>query len=72
LNSETIDTNIVIFDVRAERGTAEHLVGCLREQGVLVVASGPSTIRAVTHLDVTAADVDRALEILASVVTGLS
>ena len=66
LDSEAIDTNIVIFHVQPQRGTAENLVRRLREQGVLVVASGPLTIRAVTHLDVAAADVNRALEILAS------
>ena len=30
-------------------------------------ATGPATIRAVTHLDVTADDVDRAIDILADV-----
>jgi len=72
LESETIDTNIVVFHVQSQRGSAANLVRCLREQGVLVLASGPSTIRAVTHLDVTTVDVDRALEILASAVAGLS
>jgi len=71
LESETIDTNIVVFHVHSQRGSAANLVRCLREQGVLVLASGPSTIRAVTHLDVTTVDVDRALEILAGAVAGL-
>jgi threonine aldolase len=68
LNCETIDTNIVIFYVEPRRGSAEDLVRRLREQGVLLLASAPSTIRAVTHLDVTAADIDRLLEILADTV----
>jgi len=37
-----------------------------------MLASGPSTIRAVTHLDVTRANVDQALEILTSAVAGIS
>jgi threonine aldolase len=37
----------------------------LAKAGVLVIAFGPTTVRAVTHLDVTATDIDRALEILA-------
>lgn len=72
LEGDTIDTNIVVFHVQPQRGSALDLVGCLRERGVLMLASGPSTIRAVTHLDVTAADVDRAVEILSRTVAGLS
>ncbi len=65
LESETIDTNIVVFHVPPECSSAADLVRRLRAQGVHVLASGPTKIRAVTHLDVTAANVDRAVEILA-------
>ncbi|MEI8371294.1 MAG: low-specificity L-threonine aldolase [Planctomycetota bacterium] len=72
LGDGMIDTNIVVFHLQPERGIAQNLVRCLREQGVLMLAFGPSTIRAVTHLDVTRADVDQALEILTSAVAGIS
>jgi len=55
----------VIFDV-AETGLGAHgVVERLARAGVLVIAFGPTTVRAVTHLDVSATDIDRALEIIA-------
>jgi threonine aldolase len=53
-----VETNIVIFDVPGE--AAEWCTG-LQAQGVRMGAIGPSTVRAVTHLDVDAAGVERAL-----------
>lgn len=64
LEPESIDTNIVIFRVARELGTAAELADALRERGVLVLAFGPQQIRAVTHLDVSANDVGRAGEML--------
>jgi threonine aldolase len=51
-----VETNIVIFDVSL---TAARILDAFRSEGVLMVAFGPHTIRATTHLDVTAADIDR-------------
>ena len=59
-----IDTNMVIFHVDPAVTTAAQLVSALRESGVLVLAFGPTKIRAVTHLDVTEAEVRRAGEII--------
>ena len=39
----------------------------LAARGVLVTAFGPKRLRAVTHLDVAAADIDRAVETIAEV-----
>lgn len=64
----TVDTNIVIFDVAPELGTAHELAARLRQRGVLVLAIGPQRIRAVTHLDVDAKDTQRAIEALTAVV----
>lgn len=58
------DTNMVIFHVDPELATAAQVVARLREAGVLVLAFGPTKIRAVTHLDVTQAEVRRAGEII--------
>ena len=58
----TVETNIVV----AERPDAAEVVVRAREAGVLVATVGPTTLRAVTHLDVTAADVERAAEVLAA------
>jgi len=58
------ETNIVIIRVRENsRYTAPELLALLAEKDVLMVPFGEGTIRAVTHLDVRAADVERAVEI---------
>jgi threonine aldolase len=58
---------MLFFCVDAARETAVNFVARLRERGLLMLDTGPTTIRAVTHLDVTADDVDKAVEILRDV-----
>lgn len=60
-----VDTNIVVFRVDQRLGTAAEFSARLEERGLLINDIGPKALRAVTHLDVTSAEVDRALEILA-------
>lgn len=60
LQPERIDTNIVIFRVDPALGTAGQFVERLRAAGVLVLAISAAQIRAVTHLDVDEAGVQRA------------
>ena len=45
----------------AERGFENFMAAKMCEAGVLAVAFGPTRIRMVTHLDVTATDIDDAL-----------
>jgi threonine aldolase len=54
------ETNIVVF----RRADAPALAERLRAHGVLVGAISADTLRAVTHLDVSARDVERALAVL--------
>ena len=54
LDPETVDTNIVIFEIDAELGTAAAFSARLRDEGVLMNANAPQRLRAVTHLDVSA------------------
>jgi threonine aldolase len=42
--------------------SAERVVAEARARGVLVNATGPRSLRAVTHLDVSAEDVERAAQ----------
>jgi threonine aldolase len=65
LDPEKVVTNIVIFDVAKTGLGAHQVVERLARAGILVIAFGPTTVRAVTHLDVSATDIDRALEIMA-------
>jgi threonine aldolase len=57
----TPETNIVMFGVADDAAFQSRA----RERGVLVGRADPGRLRAVTHLDVTAADVDEALERIA-------
>lgn len=59
-------TNIVIFDIRETGMAAGELSARLRERGVLINPIGPSTLRAVTHYDVSRADCEKALEAVAA------
>jgi threonine aldolase len=62
---EQVVTNIVIFDVAGTGLDADSFADKLATEGVLMIPFGPTTVRAVTHMDVSAADIDRALEIIA-------
>jgi len=57
----TVDTNIVVVP----HDDAPGFVARAREAGVLVAAVGPSTVRLVTHLDVTRHDAEQAAKVLA-------
>ena len=61
LDPKSIETNIVFFDVTG-RLDAATAVERLLARGVRMGALGPRTIRAVTHLDVGAAQIERALD----------
>ncbi|MXX10178.1 MAG: low-specificity L-threonine aldolase [Nitrospira sp. SB0677_bin_15] len=62
-----VETNIVVFEVvRSDRSTQE-LLHAFREAGVLLNAIGDHLFRAVTHLDVSNADVEQATHKISSV-----
>jgi threonine aldolase len=63
---EEVETNMVLIRVRAL--PAQQLVQLLQARGVLVLAIGPDTIRAVTNLMVSADDTQRAVALTADVV----
>lgn len=55
-----VDTNIVMFDLTDPAATATSAAKQLEERGLRVVPFGPRTLRAVTHLDVDDAAIERA------------
>jgi threonine aldolase len=61
---DVIDTNIVIYEVDPELGTAAAFSARLRDEGVLMNANAPQRLRAVTHLDVTRQQVERAAAVI--------
>jgi threonine aldolase len=63
---ETIDTNLVYFHLAPGPLEAAELTSRLCARGILMHATGPYSLRAVTHLDVDAKDVQRAIEAVAA------
>ena len=61
LDADSIQSNIVIFDVDQAIGSAADLAAALDREGVLVSSPGPNSIRMVTHRHISSADVDDAL-----------
>jgi len=59
-----VETNIIVATLDPKRWTNETLLAALRERGVWAVAFGAGRIRMVTHLDVSAEDVERAGAVL--------
>src|SRR5262249_39604201 len=61
LDPASVETNLVFFDLDG-RIHAPTVVEGLLEGGVRVGAMGPRTVRAVTHLDVSAGGIERTLD----------
>lgn len=66
------ETNIVYFDVEPRLGTGKALCDALRERGVWMLSVAPQRVRAVTHLDVDAAGIERAIAVIRDTVASLS
>jgi threonine aldolase len=69
LDLSRVQTNIVIFHVDRPGGAAELVEGC-RARKVRIHAIGPTSIRCVTHKDVDADDVDRAISAIREIAAG--
>jgi len=67
LDPPAVETNLVWFEVDPGLMPAPTLAAALKEQGVLVHPAGPTTLRACTHLDVSAADADYTADALRQV-----
>ena len=65
IDPASVETNIVIFDLEdPTQLAAPELARRAASEGVRVAASSASRIRAVTHLDVGATGIDRALAVI--------
>jgi threonine aldolase len=68
IDVDALETNIIVFRLHDGAPDAATVVARAKEQDVLVMAFGPRTVRAVTHLDVTREDCERAAGALAAAV----
>jgi threonine aldolase len=69
LDLATVQTNIVIFRVDKDGGATELVTGCLARK-VKIHQTGPGTIRCVTHKDIDAEDIERALAAFREITAG--
>ena len=69
IDPDQIPTNIIFFEVNREDMTPAEFVQRIDADGVrmLVVPTGPQTVRAVTHYHITSEDIDQALEVISKV-----
>jgi threonine aldolase len=71
LDPPEVETNLVFFEVDPDLGSAKDVAAALKQRGMLVHLPGSQTIRACTHLDVSAAQAERAAEIIRQAVRQL-
>lgn len=66
LDVASVETNLLFFEVDPAWGTAAQLSAHLRERGVRMnPAGGPHRMRACTHLDVDASQIEEAAQVIA-------
>lgn len=70
IENAPIETNIVFLDVSGTGRTARDICADLRQRGVRMGATSASVIRAVTHLDVGRAEIERATAALRACLAG--
>ena len=71
VDADRVETNIVIFDVRGTGLSGDAFAArALDSHGVRFSVIGPSTVRAVTHLDVPSGGIERAVEAARAAVGG--
>lgn len=66
----SVETNILVFGLTPGAPDAPTIVQRARERGLLIFAFGPRTIRAVTHLNVSTEQCQRAADILVELAEG--
>src|SRR5258705_4465114 len=69
IDPKSVKTNIVIFDCKETGMDAVQLCDALKPHGVWALETAPYSVRFVTHCDVGAQGIERALEVLRAVVT---
>jgi threonine aldolase len=70
LDPETVTSNLVFFEIDSKCGPAVDLSAKLKTRKVLMNATGPQRLRAVTHLDLTRDDVLQAAAAIRDVLEG--
>jgi threonine aldolase len=69
VDPDQVETNIVRFEVVGNDRSAAELLLAFREAGVLLNSLGDHVFRAVTHMDVTGEDIEKASQIMGRVLS---
>jgi threonine aldolase len=69
VDPSSVETNMVYVNLTPFSKSGPEIADSLLSEGVLTIPSGQSTMRLVTHLDVSAADVETSLKALRKVLT---
>ena len=69
IDLDTVQTNIVIFDLSKAPLSAEEFVQKLRDQHILMIHFGAAKIRAVTHLHITDEDIETTISAMHRILT---
>ncbi len=72
LDPPEVETNLIWFESDPELGGAKAVAAALKQRGVGVMAAGPHSLRACTHLDVSAAQAERVAETIRQTVPRLA
>lgn len=64
-----VETNLVFFDVSGTEKNVLEVKNEANENGVLINPADFTTMRAVTHLDVSASDIERAIEVFSNMLS---
>lgn len=69
LNPQDVETNILFLELDPDEASLDAfaLMHTMQERGVLAMASGPYTMRLVTHLDVSRAQIEEAAQVICDV-----
>jgi threonine aldolase len=70
IDPETVQTNIVIFDIADTGMTTAQFSTALKTEGILAHGINPREMRMVTHYDVSREDIEKALKIMKTVTSG--
>jgi len=68
IDLDSVVTNIVVFDISGTGLTSPELCRRLKNKNILAVGIDDKTMRMVTHLDVSQADIDSTLDSLHDVI----
>jgi threonine aldolase len=68
VDPQEVETNIVFFDIAGTGLTAEPFCEALKQKGIDIGGAG-TRVRAVTHLDISRADIEAAVEAIRAVIS---